>query len=147
MKLSLCIFILVLFASHHHVYAQHIARPQTKSHSHPRVIDSLPPPNEIAIRKIRTADEWNNPYVVVYADGYELLRHDDNREDAHLSLEELKTVVLDLPAQQWPLGKVIAAQEIGPRSPGDEAKIASKLRSLKLMLESYKLRVALWPSS
>jgi len=120
---------------------------QTKSQKDTSVIDSLPAPDDQEIRKIRTGDEWRNPYVIVHRDGYELILHDEPRHPPHLSLDDLEQTLLKMPLERWPLGKVVAVQESGLQSPGDDANIASNLKALKRMLESHRLRVDLWPSA
>lgn len=119
---------------------------QAESQKDTRVIDSLPAPNDQEIRKIRSADQWHNPYIIVGSDGYELILHDQPRRQVDLSLDDVEQTLLKMPVARWPLGKVIAVQESGLRSPGDDAKIASNLKTVKRMLESHKLRVDLWPS-
>ena len=120
---------------------------QTKLQKDTCVIDSLPALDDQEIRKIRTGDEWHNPYVIVHRDGYELILHDQPRHYLHLSLDDLEQALLKMSLERWPLGKVVAVQESGLRSPGDEANIASNIKALKRMLESHKLRVDLWPSA
>src|ERR1043165_3204057 len=34
---------------------------------------TVPNPKDAEIRRIRSAEEWPNPYIVVYSDGYELV--------------------------------------------------------------------------
>jgi hypothetical protein len=111
-----------------------------------RVIDSLPAPKDAEIRKIRTPDKWHNPYVIVCADGYELILADKKRSNRSLTLDELESTLLDLQLPQWPLGKVVAVQETGIRSPADNLQISSNLRTLKRMLASHKIVINLWPS-
>jgi hypothetical protein len=101
---------------------------QAKSQKDTRVIDSLPAPDVQEIRKIRTGDEWHNPYVIVHRDGYELILHDRPRRSVHLSLDDLEQTVLKIALRRWPLGKVVAVQESGLQSPGDNMKIASNPR-------------------
>jgi hypothetical protein len=120
---------------------------QTKSQKDTRVVDSLPAPDDQEILKIRTGDEWHNPYVIVHRDGYELILHDQSRQFVHLSLDDLEQTLLKISLQRWPLGKVVAVEESGLQSPGENMKIASNLKALKRMLESHKLRVDLWPSA
>jgi hypothetical protein len=136
---------LLLLLSHYSAAAGQVTLDQTKSHRDSAVIDSLPPPNDAEIRKIRDAQEWPNPYVIVYADVYELVLHDQKRGSARLTLNELENALLDLPLKRWPLGKVVAIQQSGLRSAGDDSKIASSLQAVKRMLESYKLRIEQWP--
>jgi hypothetical protein len=148
MKLFLCLVTpLLLVVFHHCSTAEKVTSDQTKSPARStRVIDSLPAPKDEEIRK-QTADGWRNPYVIAYTDGYELILPDQERSTAHLTLNDLENRLLDLPSERWPLGGVVAVQEIGLRSPGDDSKIASNLRVLKLMLESHKLRADAWPSA
>ena len=120
---------------------------QAKSQKDTRVIDSLLAPNQKEIRKIRTADQWHNPYVIMHSDGYELILHDQARGQALLTLDELEDALLKMPLDRWPLGRVVAAQEIGLRSRGDDTKIAASLKALKRMLESHKVRVVQWPTA
>jgi hypothetical protein len=111
------------------------------------VIDSLPAPKDAEIRKILTPGKWHNPYVIVASDGYELILGDKKRSNRLLTLDELENTLLDLPLERWPLGKIIAVQEAGLRSPGDDLQISSNLQALKRMLQSYKITINdSWPS-
>ena len=120
---------------------------QTQSRKDTWVIDSLPAPDDDEIRKIRTADQWHNPFIIVHGDGYELILRDQPRSQVLLNVNELEHSLLKMPLERWPLGRVVAVSESGLRSPGDDAKIASNLKTLKRMLESHKLRIVdQWPS-
>jgi hypothetical protein len=119
---------------------------QTQSQKDTRVINSLPAPDDDEIRKIRTTDQWHNPFIIVHRDGYELILHDQTRSQVLLNLNELEESLLKMPLERWPLGRVVAVSESGLRSPGDDATIASKLKTLKRMLEPHKLRIDQWPS-
>src|SRR5215831_19769231 len=79
---------LLLMLSHYSTAAGNAALDQTKSQRNTEVIDSLPPPNDAEIRKIRDAKEWHNPYVMVYPGGYELVLHDQKRGSVRLTLNE-----------------------------------------------------------
>ena len=141
MKFSVCIIFLLISAT-----AAPLCLDQTKPKKDTRVIDSLPAPNDEEIRKLRSADQWHNPYVMVYRDSYELILHDQARSEARLSLDELQATLLKMPRERWPLGRVVAVQEIALRSPGDDAKIAVTVKALKDMLQSHKVRVDQWPT-
>jgi len=82
----------------------------------------------------------------VLRDGYELILHDQKRNQTPLTLEQLEESLLKMPRERWPLGRVIAVSEIDLRSAGDDAKITANLKSLVRMVESHQLRVDQWPS-
>jgi hypothetical protein len=107
----------------------------------------VPGPDYDAIRQIRDAEQWHNPFVVVNRDGYELIWRPDPRTTERLNLSELEEALLRMPRARWPLGRVVAVEENPLRSKGDDERIAEGLKELKKMLESHKLRVDLWPSA
>ena len=119
---------------------------QHKSQADTRVIDSLPAPDDNEISKIRIANQWRNPFVLVNGDGYELILHSQPRVQKRLILDELEQTLLRLPRQRWPLGRVVAVQESGLRRPGDDPKIAANLKALMRMLKSHKVRADQWPT-
>jgi hypothetical protein len=111
------------------------------------VLESLPEPDQNAIRQIRTAEDWHNPYVMVCPDGYELILRGRPRTAERLSLREFEKTLLTLPLERWPLGRVIAIQENALRSKGDDERIEENLDALKRMLELHKIRTDLWPTA
>jgi len=112
-----------------------------------QVLNSVPEPNDNEIRKIRTAEQWHNPYVMVHRDGYELILRDQSRTTIRMNLGELEKALLKMPLERWPLGRVVAVQENVIRSAGDDEKIAKNIEALKRMLQSHKVRVDLWPTA
>src|SRR5882762_811869 len=124
-----------------------VALGQADSKKQTRVLDSVPEHRDEEIRKIRTAEEWHNPYVMVYRDSFELVLHVRARSPERLLLAELEKSLLDLPLTRWPLGRVVAVQEIAIRAAGDDEKIAENIRALKRMLQAHKVRVDLWPTA
>jgi hypothetical protein len=121
-----------------------LGQADSKKQSH--VLDSVPKLKDEEIRKIRTAEDWPNPYVMVYRHGFELILHDRPRTSERVSLVKIEKSLLDLPPERWPLGRVVAVQEIAIRSAGDGEKIAKNIEALKRMLRSHKVRVDLWPA-
>ena len=112
-----------------------------------RGLEGVPDPNDDAIREIRDAKEWRNPYVIVNRDDYELILPEQPRTAKRWDLAELEHALLSLPREGWPLGRVVAVQENSLRSEGDDERIANNLNALKRMLESHKVRVDLWPTA
>src|SRR5260370_8932456 len=97
----------VLFLGHWSGTAISSSLTQTKSQKDTRVIDSLPVPNDDEIRKILTADQWHNPYVMVDRDGFELILHEQPRSQVLLNLDDLERTLLNMPLERWPLGTVV----------------------------------------
>lgn len=120
-----------------------ISNSQTKQKKHNN-LDAVPKPRDAEIRRIRSADEWPNPYIVVSSDGFELvLGHGgDSIKKAHLP--EIEEVLLNLPVQSWPLGRIVAVTENGLRNPGED--LTKQREEVQRMLKARKVRVELWPS-
>lgn len=146
MRVSFLIITSIILVPGHCLGAAALGLNQITSQKDSRVIDLLPSPNDQETRKIRSANEWHNPYVMVCRDGYELILHDQPRTQAILNLDELEKALLKMPLERWPLGRVVAVQETGLRSPGDHTKIELSLKAVIRMLGSHKVRVDRWPS-
>ena len=99
------------------------------------VIDSIQPPNDEAIKKIRDYRDWHNPFIVVYAEGYAL---NQSQQNVLLNLDELETALLRLPLNSWPLGKVVGVQPnaISPKEPQQ----TDNFLALRKMLKSHGIR-------
>ena len=122
-------------------------RVTTEAQLNANVLAQLPDPNDEAIQQITDATDWHNPYVIVNRSDYELILRDEPRASTGLSLAELEAKLMSLPVDQWPLGRVVAVQENGVRSPGDDELIDNSLQALKRMLETHKVRADLWPTA
>jgi hypothetical protein len=120
---------------------------QTHSKKQSHVLDSVPKPRDEEIRKIRIAEDWPNPYVVVYPQDFDLILHDRPKTSERVSLVGIEKSLLDLPLERWPLGRVVAVQSIAIRSAGDDEKIARNIKALKRLLRSHKVRIDLWPTA
>ncbi len=97
-------------------------------------------------RDVRDAADWQNPYLVVLADGCVLL-HSTASPNKKLPVEELKSALVALPASAWPYGKVIALQENSVRAPGDDALIKKNREAIERLLNSLGLKIQLWPTA
>ncbi|MFN2531868.1 MAG: hypothetical protein ABR555_11275 [Pyrinomonadaceae bacterium] len=111
-------------------------------------MDRLPEPKIEQIRRIRTAKDWPNPIVVVNSDSFYLILYVDGRQvQEELGLADLERKLMALGIERWSLGRVVAVQENGLRSPGEDEKIFLKCEEVKRMLEQHKIMVELWPSA
>ena len=65
---------------------------------------------------------WQNPYLIVRADGIALLDVADSAEII-LKPDEVLPALAKLPASNWPYGRVVAAAE-GTETVSDQDKVA-----------------------
>jgi hypothetical protein len=107
-------------------------------------LDTVPNPKHAEIRRIRSAQEWPNPYIVVYSDGFELVLGHGGDAIRKTHLAEIEELILELPLRRWPLGRVIAVTEIGIRNPGES--LTKQREEVQRMLVAHRVRIELWPS-
>jgi len=116
---------------------------QTKS-TKQNALAAVPNPREAEIRRIQSAEEWPNPYIVVYSDGFELVLGHGGEAIKKARVAEIEEVLLSLPLKRWPLGRVIAVTESGLRNPGET--LTKQREEVERMLLEHKVRVERWPS-
>jgi hypothetical protein len=145
---SMMMYLLVFFVCTTHVLASGNAQNQKTSKKDTNTLEGIPDPKMEEIRRIRTAEDWTNPIIVVNSDSFYLIMFvDGERVQEELNLANLEKTLKELKLDRWPLGRVVAVQENGLRSPGDNEKIFEKSKEVKHMLELYKVMIELWPSS
>ena len=66
---------------------------------------------------------WQNPYLIIRADGVVLYDVADNAEIA-LKTDDLLTELAKLPASNWPYGRVVAAVEAIGKNASEQEKVA-----------------------
>ena len=120
-----------------------IGNSQTKSKKQ-NTLATVPKPKDGEIGRIRSAEEWPNPYIVVYSGGFELVLGHGGEAIRKTRVAEIEEVLLSLPLRRWPLGRVIAVTEIGLRNPGET--LTKQREEVERMLLKHKVRVELWPS-
>jgi hypothetical protein len=130
-----------------HVLTSETAHNQRTAKKETNALDRIPDPKMEEIRHIRTAKDWPNPIVMVNSDSFYLILHiDGKRVPAELNLANLEKALTELKLDRWPLGRVVAIQENGLRSPGDNERISEKSKDVKHMLELHKVMIEVWPS-
>jgi hypothetical protein len=139
--------LVVFFIAWTHVMTPGTAQNRKTSKKDTNAFERIPDPKVDKIRRIRTAKDWPNPIVLVNSDSFYLILHvDGGRVQEELNLADLENTLKDLKLDRWPLGRVVAVQENGLRSPGDNEKISEKAKEVKQMLELHKVMIELWPS-
>lgn len=109
--------------------------------------DRIPPPDRSKYRFVRNARDWQNPYLMVRADGIDARPISASTETPTMSPAEVVTYLEKLPSIAWPYGLVVAVQENGVRAPGDGVRIERNKEELLRILEKAGVKVDLWPSA
>ena len=107
-------------------------------------LESIPDP------KMETGNispqDWH-PIVIVNAANFYLINFiEGERVQKELNLADLEKTLKELKRDGWPLGRVVAVEENGLRSPGDNGKISEKSKEVKRMLERHNVMIELWPA-
>ena len=143
---SMMMCLLVFFVCTTQVLTTGKAQNRKTSKQDTNTLEEIPDPKIEEIRRIRRVD-WPNPVVVVNADSFYLINFiDGERVQKELNLADLEKTLKELKLDRWSLGRVVAVQENGLRSPGDNEKIFEKSKEVKHMLELHKVMIELWPS-
>ena len=87
------------------------------------VLQAIPPADSAKYEHIRDMKNWRNPYLIVRADGVALFDVADNAEIV-LKPDDLLPALAQLPASNWPYGRVVAAVEDTEKNPSEQDKVA-----------------------
>jgi hypothetical protein len=74
------------------------------------ILQAIPPADSAKYEHVKDMKKWQNPYLIVRADGIALLDVADSAEII-LKPDELLPALAKLPASNWPYGRVVAAAE------------------------------------
>lgn len=105
----------------------------------------IPRPDPAKYNRVRDAREWKNPYLVVRRGGIEIVGV--TPVEPGISVQAVATELERLPDSAWPYGLVVAVQEIGIRSPGEDAPIRANREKLLALLKRLGITADLWPSA
>ena len=98
-------------------------------------------------RGIQDAKHWANPYLVVRRDSIDVISPAVPGGRKTVSVKELRETLIALPSTAWPYGRVVALQEIGLRSTGDDRPIADTKRAAEIVLRALPVEINLWPGA
>jgi hypothetical protein len=107
----------------------------------------IPPPDPTKYRPIVDARDWQNPYLVVRANGIDVRPISAATEASTMPPADVVAYLEKLPSIAWPYGLVVAVQENGVRAPGGDAQIKRNREELVRLLENAGVTVNLWPSA
>lgn len=105
----------------------------------------IPPPDANKYRAVRDARDWQNPYLIVRANGIDARPISTATEAPTMSPVDVVAYLERLPSMAWPYGLVVAVQENGVRALGDDARIKRNREELVRLLEKAGVKVDLWP--
>jgi hypothetical protein len=105
----------------------------------------IPPADSAKYRSVANAREWQNPYLMVQANGIDARPINAATETPTMAPADVISYLEKLPSIAWPYGLVVAVQENGLRAPGDDAQIKRNREALVRLLEKAGVKVELWP--
>src|SRR6266850_632750 len=79
--------------------------------------ESNPSPRPNKYRSVRDARDWQNPYLMVKANGIDARPISAATEAPTMSPADVVAYLEKLPSMAWPYGLVVAVQENGVRAP------------------------------
>ncbi len=108
---------------------------------------SIPKADPKKYKSIHDAKDWANPYLIVRAEGVEVVSKAIAKGRKVIATKELSKTLAALPVSAWPYGKVVAVQEIGIRSGKDDERIKQNKEAVKAALKGLDVAVEWWPSA
>lgn len=110
------------------------------------VLQAIPSADPAQYDHIRDMKGWRNPYLIVRRDGVALLDTADSAEII-LKPDEVVPALAQLPASNWPYGRVVAAAESSTKaSEQDAVAIRRNKGIIGGMLEGAHIAVKWVPS-
>jgi hypothetical protein len=94
----------------------------------------VPPADPTEYRSVQDGRDWQNPYLVVHANGIDALPTNAATAAQRMSPAEVIGYLEKLPSIAWPYGLVVGVQESGVRGRGDDAQIRKNREELQRLL-------------
>jgi hypothetical protein len=107
---------------------------------------AIPPASPEKYRGMIDMKGWQNPYLIIKADGVALLDA-GNHEERLLKPSELTQALARLAPSAWPYGRVVAVTENGVRAAGDDVPIRKNRAIVAGTLESLHVLINWIPSA
>lgn len=99
------------------------AQPTPQAPDPQAILQAIPRADSSKYEHIRDMKNWQNPYLIVRADGVALFDVADSAEIV-LKPEKLLPALAKLPASNWPYGRVVAAAEAGMNGASEQDRVA-----------------------
>jgi hypothetical protein len=107
------------------------------------------PANPQQYKAIHDAKKWQNPILVIRADGIQVISKGLGAGDRTVAPTDLQRRLIDLPVTAWPYGRVVAMQDIGlhPSDLSDGPAITNNRNVTLAILKTLEVTVERWPSA
>jgi hypothetical protein len=106
-----------------------------------------PPADQEKYQSVRDAKDWQNPYLIIGADGIVVISRAVLGGRKTVPLGNLRQTLLSLPVDAWPYGRVIAIQEAGVRSGDDDKVIEQNKEKAEEVVKELGVKLEWWPST
>ncbi len=103
-------------------------------------LQSIPQADVAQYSRVQDMKKWKNPYLIVRADGVVLYDAADSAEIL-LKTDDLLATLAQLPATNWPYGRVVAAAEAVRKSEEEAVAIRRNKGIVGGMLEGAHVAV------
>jgi hypothetical protein len=113
----------------------------------PSLKNRIPPPDPRKYRSVLDAHDWQNPYLMVQANGIDARPISAATATPTMSPADVVAYLEKLSSIAWPYGLVVAVSENGLRAPDSNDRIKRNREELVRFLERAGVKVELWPSA
>jgi hypothetical protein len=110
--------------------------------------ERIPAADPQKYKGINDAGNWLNPYLIIRAEGIEVIGKGITGRKL-VATETLRQTLVSLSVDAWPYGRVVAAQDAGLRngSGSDEKPINRNHRAAEAILKALGVKVEWWPGA
>jgi hypothetical protein len=114
-----------------------------------RLNPRIPRANLKKYRSIRDSKSWPNPALIIRADGIEVIAKGLASGRAMVAPSDLARVLVGLPVNAWPYGRVVEVQDIGIRQPEgvDDEPIRQNHQAAEKILKDLGIVIDWLPSA
>ena len=118
---------------------------QGRGHPDAPMREAIKAADPAAYRSVQGGKDWKNPKVLVKPDGIEVLSQGTSHT---VSPSELRRVLIDLPIEAWPYGRVVGVQRpsISSGAVGEPEAIEANLKVVRDVLAALNVDFNGWPA-
>jgi hypothetical protein len=110
------------------------------------ITERIPAADPKKYQGIHDGKDWQNPYLIIRAEGIEIVGVSDARNP--LTIDAAMGILEALPDSAWPYGRVVAIQDIGAVSSENQHSPVVEMRDkVSARLGELGVIVGLWPSA